>query len=90
MTVTVAAREVDSTGGWVMDFAELKSACETLRAELDHRFLNKIEGLERPTLENIACFMAERLRPALPRLHAVEVGRPSLGERVVYRPDPAH
>lgn len=84
--VTVAAKDVSETGGWVMDFAELRAACDQIRDKLDHRFLNQIEGLSRPTLENIARFIADQLRPNLEQLFAVEVSRPSLGERVIYRP----
>lgn len=86
VTVTVAAESVDQTGGWVMDFADLKRACHDVREGLDHRYLNKIEGLDRPTLENIARYIADALTPALPQIHAVEVARPSLGEKVLFRP----
>jgi 6-pyruvoyltetrahydropterin/6-carboxytetrahydropterin synthase len=81
VTITLRA---DSLGeaGWVCDFAEVRAACEAVRARLDHRYLNRIEGLERPTLEVIARWVFERL--ALPGLAAVEVARPSLGEAVRY------
>lgn len=72
--------------GWLTDFADVRGAADDLRALLDHRFLNKIEGLEVPTLENLARFILDRTKERLPRLSEVEVGRPSLGESVSYRP----
>ena len=65
---------------WVADFAELASAINKVRGVLDHSFLNEIEGLETPTLENICAWVAERLKPSLPNLRRVAVARPSLGE----------
>lgn len=65
---------------WVRDFAELAAAIEEVRLQLDHRFLNEIEGLEVSTLENICIWVANKLRPKLPNLKRVAVSRPSLGE----------
>jgi 6-pyruvoyltetrahydropterin/6-carboxytetrahydropterin synthase len=76
--------EPDPTTGWVADFAELAAALESLRAELDHRLLNEIEGLQRPTLENICRFAAARLSGRFPHLRQVRVARPSIGEACVY------
>ncbi len=64
---------LDPRLGWVMDFAELKTAFAPLFEQLDHRYLNEIEGLENPTSENLARWIWERLRPALPLLSGVLV-----------------
>ncbi len=72
--------ESDGKDQWVADFAELAKAINTVRGILDHSFLNEIEGLETPTLENICAWVAERLKPGLPNLRRVAVARPSLGE----------
>ena len=40
--------------GWVMDFAELSEAFAPLHEQLDHRYLNEVEGLENPTSELLA------------------------------------
>ncbi|MEM9233396.1 MAG: 6-carboxytetrahydropterin synthase QueD [Pseudomonadota bacterium] len=85
VTVTLAADAVGEKG-WVMDFAELKAACEDVRSKLDHRFLNHIEGLERPTLENLARYIFGILSASLSDLATVDVARPSLQERVRYSP----
>ena len=56
-----------------MDFADIKAAFKPLHARLDHYYLNEIEGLENPTSENLARWIWERLKPALPGLAAVVV-----------------
>jgi 6-pyruvoyltetrahydropterin/6-carboxytetrahydropterin synthase len=64
---------VDSHTGWVMDFADIKALFQPIWAELDHHYLNEIEGLENPTSEVIAAWIWARLKPALPQLAAVEL-----------------
>lgn len=64
---------VDPHFGWVMDFAELKEAFQPLFDQLDHRYLNEVEGLENPTSENLAKWIWDRLRPGLPGLTKVIV-----------------
>src|SRR4051812_6351091 len=40
--------------GWIMDFADMKQAFQPLYDQLDHHYLNEIEGLSNPTTENLA------------------------------------
>ncbi|HET6375770.1 MAG TPA: 6-carboxytetrahydropterin synthase, partial [Methylocella sp.] len=40
---------------------------------LDHNYLNDIEGLENPTAENIAIWIWDRVKVALPQLESVKV-----------------
>lgn len=78
--------EVDPGAGWLMDYADLRTAFEPLRQELDHRLLNDVPGLENPTSENLAAWLWRRLKPALPAL--VEIGvRETDGSRCSYRGD---
>ena len=56
-----------------MDFADLKRSFQPLFDQLDHRCLNDIEGLENPTSENLAKWIWERLKAALPQLSKVVV-----------------
>lgn len=65
--------EADAHTGWIMDFADLRSAFDPLFRQLDHNFLNDIEGLENPTSENLARWIWERLSPSLPSLSKVVV-----------------
>lgn len=59
--------------GWVRDFADIKQAFAPLDAQLDHNYLNDIEGLENPTSENLAIWVWQRLKPALANLSQVAV-----------------
>ncbi|NNU15304.1 6-carboxytetrahydropterin synthase [Parvularcula sp. ZS-1/3] len=70
--------------GWLTDFSRVRQTADDIHALLDHRYLNDIEGLELPTLERLALFIFEKAKPALEKLAAVEVNRPSLGEQVRY------
>lgn len=64
---------VDPKTGWLMDFAELKDAFEPLHRQLDHNYLNDIEGLENPTAENLARWIWVRMKKVLPALTQVTV-----------------
>ena len=59
--------------GWVMDFADLKAVFRPLYEQLDHHYLNEVEGLENPTSERLARWIGERLQPRLPSLAEVVV-----------------
>ena len=64
---------VDAHSGWVMDFADVKTAFQPIYDRLDHHYLNEIEGLENPTSENLARWIWERTKPILPLLSRVVV-----------------
>ncbi|MGH6842151.1 MAG: 6-carboxytetrahydropterin synthase QueD [Methylocella sp.] len=64
---------VDPVTGFVADFLAIEAAFKPLQERLDHRFLNDIEGLENPTAENIAVWIWERTKTALPQLARVVV-----------------
>jgi 6-pyruvoyltetrahydropterin/6-carboxytetrahydropterin synthase len=64
---------VDARLGWVMDFADIKTAFEPLYQQLDHHYLNEVSGLDNPTSENLARWIWTRLKPALPLLVRVVV-----------------
>lgn len=64
---------VDAEAGWVMDFADVKRAFAPLHAQLDHHYLNDIDGLDNPTSENLARWIWRHLQPALPLLSRVVV-----------------
>lgn len=72
ITVHVEA-PVDPDTGWVMDFGDIKRAFKPIDAQLDHYYLNDIDGLENPTSENLARWIWDRLTPALPELSAITV-----------------
>jgi 6-pyruvoyltetrahydropterin/6-carboxytetrahydropterin synthase len=65
--------DVDPELGWVMDFAQLKNSFKPVFDQLDHHYLNDIEGLENPTSENLARWVWDRLIGDLPQLSSVIV-----------------
>jgi len=76
--------EVDARSGFLADLGELEERCEALRRELDHKFLNDIAGLENPSIERIAQWIWQRLKPDVPKLARVEVRRQSQGHGCIY------
>ena len=75
---------VDPKMGWVMDYADIKTAFAPLHQRLDHHYLNEIPGLENPTSERIAEWIWSELRPALPLLTEIVVAE-TCTARCVYR-----
>ena len=69
---------------WVMDFADLKRMFQPLYDQLDHHYLNEIDGLENPTSEVLAQWIWARLIPTLPGLMQVVV-RETCTAGCVYR-----
>lgn len=64
---------LDPHTGWVTDFATVRLAFQPLLAELDHNYLNDLDGLENPTSENIAIWIWQRLAPTLDGLSSITV-----------------
>jgi len=69
--------------GWVTDLGALERRLAEIAAKLDHKFLNEIESLGPPTMENIATFIWNDLRD-IAALHKVTVRRDSLKEGCSY------
>jgi 6-pyruvoyltetrahydropterin/6-carboxytetrahydropterin synthase len=65
--------KADEQTGWVMDFADITAACQPVIDQLDHKYLNDIEGLDNPTSENLTKWMWQRLQTALPKLSKIVV-----------------
>jgi 6-pyruvoyltetrahydropterin/6-carboxytetrahydropterin synthase len=67
------AGPLDPQLGWVIDFADIKGAFAPILSQLDHHYLNDIEGLSNPTSENLAKWIWQRLKPSLGGLSRVVV-----------------
>ena len=76
--------EIDPRSGWLVDFAEIKRVFTPLLDQLDHRYLNEVEGLENPTVENLARWIWIRLKVVLPSLAQVNIAETCTG-RCEYR-----
>jgi 6-pyruvoyltetrahydropterin/6-carboxytetrahydropterin synthase len=64
---------VGEATGWVADFADIGAAFAPVFEQLDHRYLNDIEGLDNPTSENLARWVWTALAPRLPLLDRVTI-----------------
>ncbi|HZV21502.1 MAG TPA: 6-carboxytetrahydropterin synthase [Hyphomicrobiales bacterium] len=72
--------EPDPETGLIYHFEEFEKALAAAKRELDHRYLNEVEGLEVPTLERIAQWIWKRIEGQVPGLTEVRLSRPSCGE----------
>ncbi|HKP57475.1 MAG TPA: 6-carboxytetrahydropterin synthase QueD [Polyangiales bacterium] len=75
---------VDPHTGWVIDFAEIARAFAPLHEQLDHRYLNEVEGLANPTSENLARFILERVALPTAKLSAVSIAETCTSSCTVY------
>ena len=78
--VEVAVAGEIASSGVIAPFEEIERAFAPVGSALDHSLLDEIQGLARPTLENIALWISVRLRADLPALSRVSVFRDSDGE----------
>jgi 6-pyruvoyltetrahydropterin/6-carboxytetrahydropterin synthase len=69
-----------------MDFADIAEAFKPLHDQLDHKYLNDIDGLDNPTSENIAKWIWKHLHSALPQLSKIVV-QESPESGCIYRGD---
>lgn len=76
--------EVGEESGWVMDFADIGKAFLPYLEQLDHSYLNEIDGLANSTAENVARWIWQRLKPELPGLCKVVV-QETCATSCVYR-----
>lgn len=73
--------------GWVMDFKDIKEAFAPLLNQLDHHYLNEVDGLDNPTSEQLARWIWDRLTAALPLTKVVV--RETCTSGCVYRGEAA-
>jgi 6-pyruvoyltetrahydropterin/6-carboxytetrahydropterin synthase len=73
----------DSSTGMMLDLGRLEQSLAEIRKLLDHKFLNNVAGLEKPTLEHLAAFIWERAKGA-GKLTRVTVYRDSCNESCSY------
>ena len=64
----IAAGQVESSCGWLIDFADIKAAVEPCVSRLDHQYLNDIPDFANPTVPVLRSWVVEHVRPNLPCL----------------------
>jgi len=69
----IVAGEVDPAKGYLIDYGDIKQVAEPIVKQLDHYYLNEIEGLSNPTSEVLAKWIYDKLKPSLPMLDAIVV-----------------
>ena len=72
--------EPDPVFGWTHNLNDVEPVIADVRRELDHRYLNEIEGLAIPTLENVARWIWDRIEPRIAGLEHVMVRRGAPGD----------
>lgn len=65
--------DIDPELGWVMDLGDIKQIFAPIYEQLDHHYLNDIDGLENPTSEVLAKWLWRQLKPNLPILSRIVV-----------------
>jgi 6-pyruvoyltetrahydropterin/6-carboxytetrahydropterin synthase len=85
MAEVTLAGAPDPVHGMIRNLDDVEAALREVREALDHRLLNDIAGLEKPTMESLTVWIFARLKPTLPEIVAVTIRRPSLGQSCTYR-----
>jgi len=73
----------DATTGMVMDLGLLERKIAGVRKVLDHKFLNKIEAIGVPTLENLSRYIWDNVQGS-GDVTRVSIHRDSCGESCTY------
>ncbi|WP_315706754.1 MULTISPECIES: 6-carboxytetrahydropterin synthase [unclassified Bradyrhizobium] len=81
--VTVRGNTTNPDTGMVVDFGVLTQSLAEIQKMLDHKFLNKIEAIGLPTLENLSRFIYERVQH-IGEVTKVSVHRDSCHETCTY------
>jgi len=76
--------EIDERAGWIMDYGDIKKVFRPIYEQLDHNYLNDIDGLENPTSEVLAKWIWDRLKPDLPGLSRVVINE-TCNSGCIYR-----
>jgi 6-pyruvoyltetrahydropterin/6-carboxytetrahydropterin synthase len=78
---------IDPKSGWIIDFADIKDAFKAIEDQIDHCYLNEVEGLENPTSENLARWIWHKLKLSLPSLSKIVV-RETCTSGCIYHGEP--
>ncbi len=71
---------LDMKTGMVIDLGVVRAHVSRVRETLDHHLLNEVEGLGKPTLENLCRYIADALQRGGLTIHRVRVWRDAMGD----------
>ena len=69
----VVEGELNNAYGWVMDYADITEAFESVYQKIDHRTLNDLEGLDSPTLPDLRKWILNEAQKHIPMLTDVHL-----------------
>jgi 6-pyruvoyltetrahydropterin/6-carboxytetrahydropterin synthase len=72
--------EPDPVYGWSHNLYEVETIVDQIKREVDHQYLNEINGLEVPTLENVARWLFNRFDGAVNGLDRLVIRRGTEGQ----------
>ncbi|MBN8908046.1 MAG: 6-carboxytetrahydropterin synthase [Rhodospirillales bacterium] len=67
--------ERDPVFGWTHNLYEVEEVIAATKKLIDNSYLNEIEGLEVPSIENVAEWLWNRFEPKLPGLDPISLSR---------------
>ena len=79
-TASISVNGEPDENGMVKDFGHFKWAIDAVKLQLDHKFLDNVEGLGIPTIENLCIYIADYLK-TFSGLCEVTVERKSSGDK---------
>lgn len=82
-TASISVEGDPKDNGMVKDFGHFKWAIDAIRLQLDHKFLDNVEGLGIPTIENLCLYIADKLK-SVDGLCEVTVERKASGDKCTY------
>ena len=65
--------ELDENLGWVADFSDIKAIVKPIIEVVDHKLINKVEGLHNPTCEILAVWFWNNIKPQLTQLCKIQL-----------------
>lgn len=62
---------LNNSYGWVMDYADISAAFESVYKKIDHQTLDDLDGLESPTLPELRSWILKKTKEVLPSVTEV-------------------
>ena len=85
-TASISVKGELDANGMVKDFGHFKWAIDAIKLKLDHKFLDNVENLGNPTMENLCLYIANYLK-TIKGLCEVTVERKASGDKCTLEID---